>query len=297
MNNSEIRKLSVNDFIEILGEEPQTQGLFVYISEQQEEIPITFPFKSSNYSLVYIVEGSMQLQINLIKHTLHKNETISLSPKDVIQILAMSPDLQLINISFSIDFILEIFFNKTGIEAFDYFTAKNTPKLKLTNQEGEVLLMLAKLLRHFNKQKSAIFKNEIVKNTFGTIMYNYAELFKRFYPDMKVDATRQEEFAIRFWNILEENSKTERTVQFYADALYVTTGHLSKTLKQVTGKTASQLIYDAVIMEARLLLNNPQLSVAQIAEELNFSDQSFFGKYFKKHIGLSPSEYRKENRK
>jgi len=296
LSTSEIKRLTVNDFLEILGEEPQTKGLFVYISEGKEEIPFTFPFKSPDYSLMFILKGKVQLQINLIKHTLNKSETISLSPKDVIQILDMSPDLQFVNISFSTDFILESFLSKTGVEAFDYFTVNNSPKLKLTQQEGETLLMLSKLLRDFNKLQNAIFKKEIVRNTFGTIMYSFAELFKRHYPNMKVELTRQEELAVRFWNILEENSTSERTVQFYADSLSVTTGHLSKTLKKVTGKTTSQLIDDAVIMEARLLLNNPQLSIAQIAEELNFSDQSFFGKYFKKHIGLSPSEYRKENR-
>ncbi|WP_298367115.1 helix-turn-helix domain-containing protein [uncultured Lutibacter sp.] len=297
MRNSEIKKLTVNDFIEILGEEPQPEGLFVYISEKNEEIPFTFPFKSPDYSLVHIISGSIKLRVNLISKTLSKNETISLSPKNVIQILEMSTDLQFININFSTDFILESFLSKTGVEAFDYFTVSNTPKLKLTDNEGETLLTLTKLLRHFNKLKKAVFKKEIVKNIFGTIMYSYAELFKRHYPDMKVELTRQEELAFRFWKILEENATTERTVKFYADALCVTTGHLSKTLKQLTGKTASQLIDDSVIMEARLLLENPQYSIAQIAENLNFSDQSFFGKYFKKHIGLSPSQYRNEKRK
>ncbi|SDX23888.1 AraC-type DNA-binding protein [Lutibacter oricola] len=297
MDYIEIKKLTVNDFIEILGEEPQSEGLFVYISKNNEEIPFTFPFKSPDYSILQIIKGTIKLRINLITKTLSKNETISISPKDVIQILEMSTALQFININFSTDFILKNFLSKTGVEAFDFFTVNNTPKLKLTKKEAETFQTLTRLLRRFNKLESAIFKNEIVKNTFGTIMYSYAELFKRNYPNLKVELTRQEELAVRFWNILEENVTTERTVQFYADALCITTGHLSKTLKQLTGKTASQLIDDSVIMEARILLESPQYTITQIAEKLNFSDQSFFGKYFKKHIGLSPSEYRKEKRK
>ena len=94
--------------------------------------------------------------------------------------------------------------------------------------------------------------------------------------------------------ILNENFKTERSVQFYADTLYMTSGHLSKVLKQVSGKTAGQLIDDAVIMEAKILLAAPELTVAQVANELQFSDQSFFGKYFKKHTGLPPSKFRRQ---
>ena len=94
--------------------------------------------------------------------------------------------------------------------------------------------------------------------------------------------------------ILENNFKKERSVQFYADKLFVTTGHLTKVLKDVGGKTAGELIDDAVIMEARILLANPSLTITQVADELQFTDQSIFGKFFKKKIGSSPSKYRKD---
>ncbi|WNW02394.1 AraC family transcriptional regulator [Tenacibaculum sp. HL-MS23] len=98
---------------------------------------------------------------------------------------------------------------------------------------------------------------------------------------------------IRFLDLLNENFKSERSVQFYADVLCITSGYLSKVLKEVSGKTANQLIDEAVILEAKLLLNNPILSISEIAENLQFSDQSFFGKFFKKHTGLSPTAFRK----
>ena len=74
MSTSEIKKLSVNDFIEILGEEPQPEGLFVYISEKNEGILFTFPFKSPDYNLLQIIKGSIKLRINLTTKTLSKNE-------------------------------------------------------------------------------------------------------------------------------------------------------------------------------------------------------------------------------
>jgi len=102
--------------------------------------------------------------------------------------------------------------------------------------------------------------------------------------------------TIRFFKILNTNFKNERSVQFYADQLCLTAGYLSKTLKEVTGKTASQLIDDTVIMEAKLLLKDSLRSVTEVAEDLKFSNASFFGKFFKKHTGFSPTEFRKNTK-
>ncbi|MBD1262218.1 AraC family transcriptional regulator [Maribacter polysiphoniae] len=297
MEEELIKKLSLDDFIQIMGEEPQSEGLHVFISKNFTQIPITYPFRNLGNDILFVEKGSLKVSINLITHTLKKNESIAVAQKSVIQMLEISDDLSVININFSTKFIVDNFFKSNSIDAFSYFTHNNAPKLKLSKQEGKMFKIMARILKDYNKKEQAIFKEEIIRNTFGVIAYKFAEIFKRTYPDLKVELSRQEELAIRFWNILQENVKIERSVQFYANTLNVTTGHLSKTLKEVSGKTASQLIEAAVIIEARLLLQDPKLSISQITEELNFPDQSFFGKYFKKQMGLSPSAYRKENRK
>lgn len=297
MKDEPIKQLSTNEFIQLVGEEPQSDKLHVYISEGLEQIPITTPFRGSDYTLLYVEKGVLKFSINLINHTLKKNESIAINPKSVVQIHEISENLKVYSISFTSQFVFDNFYNKGSVDAFGYFTHNNVPKLRFSKQEGKILKMLIRMLRFYNQQEGTPFREDLIRSTFGVIAYNYARNFKKAYPDLKAELTRQEELVLRFWNILQENVKTDRRVRFYADALNVTTGHLSKTLKETTGKTASQLIEAAVIMEARLLLMDPKLSIAQIAEILRFPDQSFFGKYFKKHLGLSPSAYRKENRK
>jgi AraC-like DNA-binding protein len=92
--------------------------------------------------------------------------------------------------------------------------------------------------------------------------------------------------------MLSSHFKEERGVQFYADALFITPKHLSKTLKEITNKTCSELIDEMVITEARILLQNMGQSVASVAEQLHFSDQFFFSKFFKRHTGINPSQYK-----
>jgi AraC family transcriptional activator of pobA len=85
----------------------------------------------------------------------------------------------------------------------------------------------------------------------------------------------------------------ERSVSFYANKLYITPGHLTETVREVTGKTPGEWITEAVVLEASVLLQNPAFTVAQIADMLHFPDQSTFGKYFKNVKGLSPAAYRR----
>jgi AraC-like DNA-binding protein len=93
---------------------------------------------------------------------------------------------------------------------------------------------------------------------------------------------------------LSKHYKQQHSVKFYADALFITPKYLSQITKEVTGNTAGYLIDEMVMIEAKLLLNNASLSVAQIADELNFADQFVFSKFFKRNNKPDTSEYRRQ---
>ena len=98
---------------------------------------------------------------------------------------------------------------------------------------------------------------------------------------------------MQFVKLLSDSFREERSVIFYAEQLHVTPRYLSQTVKEVTGKSAGELIDEMVILEAKALLNDVSLTISQVADSLYFSDQFFFSKYFKRLTGLSPSEYKK----
>lgn len=295
MDKSTIKKYTNSDILKILDEAPQSEGLHVYSNKDIiTENPFSYPFRSDNFSVMLVVSGKLSIQLNLINYTLEANDFIIVSPKTVIHILDIHEGIQLIGISFTIDFALKSNINKNNIEAFDFFTSKIIPKLSFGYQEMESFLFMVNLLQKKNiEKKNNFFRSEMISHTFSLLMLEIATIYKKNYSELKIEASRKEELMMKFLKILENNFKRERSVQFYADNLFVTTGHLTKVLKDVAGKTAGELIDDAVIMEARILLANPSLTISQIADELQFSDQSFFGKFFKKKIGASPSEYRK----
>ncbi|MBB3702323.1 AraC family transcriptional regulator [Alloprevotella rava] len=96
----------------------------------------------------------------------------------------------------------------------------------------------------------------------------------------------------KFLHLVQENCCRERSVQWYSEQLCLSAKYFSEVVKSVSGRTAGQWITNMVVLEIKALLLNPELSVKEVAQKLNFPNQSFMGKYFKNATGISPSEYR-----
>lgn len=293
MADNTIIKHTIHEIAEALGEPLQSGDFHVHISQNKfENIPFTYPFRTDNYGLLIVRQGQLNILLNLISYTIQKNEIIALTPQTVFHLQDYSEDLEIAALSFTADFIFKNSYKIVEIDAFSFLVNYHIPKLKLSSKDVKLFVNLFQIIKEKNNDKT-LFWNEIITNSFGVIMYYYTAKFKESYPNLEIKRTRYEELTFRFLKLLNENFKEERSVQFYADILCVTPGHLSKILKEVSGRTVSQLINEIVVMEAKIMLGNHKLTVAQVANELQFSDQSFFGKYFKKHTGFSPSKFRK----
>lgn len=105
--------------------------------------------------------------------------------------------------------------------------------------------------------------------------------------------TRYEQVIHSFIELLAAHYREEHTVDFYAERLHLSAHYLTRLVKQVTGRSVSEFIFEMLYSEARMLLIHSSLSVQQIAAALNFSDQSSFGKFFKRRAGVSPVDFRK----
>ena len=92
--------------------------------------------------------------------------------------------------------------------------------------------------------------------------------------------------------LIYQHYKTHRDVAFYAQCLSLTPRYLTTTIKKTSGKNALQWIEEYVILEIQILLRHSDMTIKQIAYEMNFCDQSFLGKYLKRITGMSPEQYR-----
>ncbi|MDO4735702.1 MAG: helix-turn-helix domain-containing protein, partial [Bacteroidia bacterium] len=104
--------------------------------------------------------------------------------------------------------------------------------------------------------------------------------------------SRKDVYFKEFMLLLSEHYKQERSVGFYAEKMFITPKYLSGIIKDVSGKSAAEWIDHYVVMEAKNLIKYSGLNIQEVAYALNFPNQSFFGKFFKRLSGMSPSEYK-----
>ena len=123
------------------------------------------------------------------------------------------------------------------------------------------------------------------------------ELATRHYPaaPATTEAGLAQSQIRQFGALLNQHYRRQRSVRDYAQQLHLTANYLNALCRRVLGQTASDLIHARVVLEAQRLLTHSALSVAQVADELGFDDPSYFGRYFRKYVGLSPEAFRQNS--
>jgi AraC-like DNA-binding protein len=134
-------------------------------------------------------------------------------------------------------------------------------------------------------------RRKIVKHL--TLAFYYTITYQSQILSGNMQQIKQNVLLDRFFNLVQENFREHRNVGFYADRLCLTPKHLSRVVRDNSGASAGEWIDNYVATEAKTLLKSANMTVKQICDELNFPSQSFFGRYFKRIVGVSPIEYRK----
>lgn len=127
----------------------------------------------------------------------------------------------------------------------------------------------------------------------SAMIYDLCNIVYRIQLSTDRKQTRAEAIFTDFIRLVEQNYKSERRVGWYAHKMCITAKYLSETVKQVSRRTPNDWIDNYVVMELRVQLKNTTKSIKEIAQEMCFPNQSFMGKYFKEHVGVSPMTYRK----
>lgn len=167
---------------------------------------------------------------------------------------------------------------------------QNNPCTTLTEKEMELMLAHFKIIRESIQMKDNPFRLKMVKHLTLAFFYSTGHLMYKIPSQAK--SSKREVLADKFLKLVEMNYKVEREVEFYASKFSLTPKYLSKLIREISGSSASEWIHRYVILEAKSLLRSTNMTVQQISDELNFTSQSFFGKYFKQHAGMSPRDYR-----
>jgi len=271
--------------------------MFIFSQEDPiHKLEINTPFRSDSFAIFVVQKGEIMVECNLNNYNLVTNSVFFALPDSLYELQYISADLSFTCVAFRKDYLDKQRFYQSSLDIIHIFCSEMQLHHALTEEEcTDLSITITALQKKTLLRERTPYYDEIVHHNFSLLIYQAASVFSKHISISPPQLNRKEEISVNFLNLLSERFKKERSVQYYADALFITARHLSQVVKEITGKTAGDLIDEAVIKEAKVLLSQPAMNVAQAASKLEFSNQSFFGKYFKHHTGLSPAEYRKNS--
>ncbi|MCC2547145.1 AraC family transcriptional regulator [Hymenobacter sp. BT175] len=247
---------------------------------------VSVPHAHDFYLLLYIPEGHGTHTIDLLPYEIRPGSLFFMTPGQVHS-WELSADVQGFIVFFDADFFL-LRYPGSVLDEYPFFASTAPPVLYLPPAETEFSWLLERMLA----ESTTPFANQA--EVFRSYLHLCLELACRHYPPHPAQPAsalgRQQ--VREFGRLLNEQFRTRRAVADYADQLHLTANHLNAVCRRLLNKTASTLIHERVVVEARRLLLHSALSVAEVADQLGFDDASYFVRFFRRHTGITPEAYR-----
>lgn len=240
--------------------------------------------KKTVHDFVLILDGSMTKSIGVHSFHLKRNQFLFTPSNAITTTSETSQKLDGFYCHFSHNFLKQNPYLRVWITQ-----ATSLNLLTLTDTQ------IANLKTLLNRI-SSLYQTSFQKKSNYTLIPYYLSAF---IAEVSIIAqetpsiTKENPLVTKFNHMVNKRFKESKKVHFYADLLHVSPNHLNKVIRTETGKSASDIIYKICVLEAKVLLGQTTLNINEIAIELGFEDASYFSRFFKKHAGISPTEYRK----
>ncbi|MBQ1796426.1 MAG: AraC family transcriptional regulator [Prevotella sp.] len=237
--------------------------------------------------------GVVSLTVNG-KHRLQSNNQVMLiTEESVITDVKISDDYKGFAFLISYRLLQEILRDVHNMSDL-FLLSHNHPIFSLNEEELYAAKNYFRSIRSHITQTDKRYRTEIIRLTLLTMIYDMAGAFDRVIeqPGKNEKQSRAEQLFVEFVQRVEHHYHEERQVQWYAKQMNVTPKYLCEVVSNVSRRTPNEWIDKFVTSEMRNLLRHTNMRMSEIAEVMNFPTQSFFGKYFKENVGVTPSEYR-----
>ena len=276
LENIEIESIG-NDFI--LLEKPIITSIFDY------------PFKTDVTTAIICLNGTMKGYVNTNYYVVNSPCLFVVFPEQILQYESFSEDFSGLFIIMS-----QRFFNDFSLNVQESFatwlSVKKNAYIPLEERTLNAMVNYFNMMKDSLQYKENPYRMQIAINLTRAFFYGAGYHLHNFSKTGK--KTHNEELMDKFLNLVQNHHKEHRGLEFYADKLCLTPKYVSKMVKEISGKSANNWIDEHVILETKALLKSTNMTIQQISDELNFPSQSFFGKYFKRVTGMSPSEYKEK---
>ena len=293
---SKVKELFLKDDIVSIGDD------FI-LARQTNNIDLEllkFPSRIDGFVAAYCRKGHFKCTINLTEYEIHDGMLAVNTPNNIIQLEPADQNEEVVEmtiVAVSPQYMTTLS-SDLGKIFVDAINMLQSPIMEMAPEEVNLAIQYFHLIDNVINTDSE-YRNDSVSYLLTSVFYLIGGmLMKRLHAEEenaeKPTSTRHKRVFESFIQLVEEYHNKERQVGFYADKLCISSKYLSQIVKCVSGFSAPDIITKYVILEAQHLLRHTDLSVKEIADQLNFPNQSFFYKYFKAHTGCTPSSYRQK---
>lgn len=246
-------------------------------------------WKLDGGSIYFCRKGWAHITINLKEYKVIPNTQVVLMPGSIVKVNEMSNDFRTDYFDFSTDMFCEA---SMRLDASFLGFLKEEPCCILSEEQTKVVEGLIFVTATIYADRDNIFRYQIAKNHLHSFLLNLYDKTRQKINHLSIDSgNRQEEIFKKFMYLVHEFCASEREVTFYANNLCISTKYLTNICRNLTGEPAKKIIDKFMALEIKVLLQSAEFSIQEIADRLNFPDQSYLGRFFKRHEGVSPREY------
>lgn len=270
--------------------EGESQQFQVEVFDANRHFAVKYPHRHDFFEVLYLSKGSGFHVIDGNKYEIKPPCVFFMSPGQAHKI-EVSHDIEGYIFIFTSEFYLLNKSNQNRLIEFPFFftVRQDNPPLLLENKND--VLFLESLFKKgiAELEKGEQYSIELLRSLLDLFLTSSASLYK---SDETILKGKGHIVVKKFFQLVEENYEKNLSVAEYADKMALTPNHLTQTVNQLTGKTSSQIIKSKQILEIKRLLVHTNLSVTEVSHRLNFPDQSYFARFFKREVGISPLQYR-----
>lgn len=246
--------------------------------------------KMTGVAILFCRRGQAQFTIDLKQYEITENTQVVLLPGSVLHVDGKSNDFLVSYLECPGDMFHEA---SLHLDPPFFHFVKENPCYQLPASKTKVINGLMDASEAIYEDRENCFRLQIIKNHLQCFLMDIYDKCQRNFTRQQIEGkNRQDELFKSFMVLIHEHCISEREVNFYANRLCISTKYLTGICRNITGKSAKKMIDNFVILEIKVLLQTTDLSIQEIADKLNFPDQSYLGRYFKRHEKISPVEHR-----
>lgn len=250
-------------------------------------LPLNTPVLLKEARIGIIRKGEADYYVNLMPYTFKEGTVAFLNRGTIIQLNRVSDDFEMAGMALS-DYLLTASFTKLQ----DNPLLNAYPALFINVDHAEIEVIEHLFQATWQMMHQTDYSRDSVGNIFSALLHYINHLNHRHQHHPQKPLTHSREVFNQFIHLINKHSHQERQLTFYSNLLCLSERYLGTLIKQESGITAKVWIDKAVITDAQVLLKHTDKTIAEISDELNFANPSFFCKYFRRVTGLSPQTYR-----